>query len=114
MLEWGSKNYEGVRNIARNVEPPLVEDREDVAFDGERVRKLLKAAKRTEIEAAVIAAIGTGLRRGELCALRWCELDLDKAGSACANPLLYSTVGSSRRRPRRKARVVTYPCRSLL
>ena len=79
VLAWGSKNYEGVRNIARNVEPPLIEDREDVAFDGERVRKLLKAAKGTEIEAAVIAAIGTGLRRGELCALRWCDIDLDKA-----------------------------------
>jgi integrase len=79
VLAWGSKNYEGVRNIARNVEPPLIEDREDVAFDGERVRKLLNAAKGTEIEAAVIAAIGTGLRRGELCALRWCEIDLDKA-----------------------------------
>ena len=79
MLEWGSKNYEGVRNIARNVEPPLIDDREDVAFDGERVRKLLNAAKGTEIEAAVMAAIGTGLRRGELCALRWCDIDLDKA-----------------------------------
>lgn len=42
VLEWGSKNYEGVRNIARNVEPPMVEDREDVA---ERVQKLLNAAK---------------------------------------------------------------------
>ena len=79
VLEWGSKNYEGVRNIARNVEPPLVEDREDVAFDDERVRKLLNAARGSEIEAVVMAAIGTGLRRGELCALRWCDIDLDKA-----------------------------------
>jgi len=79
VLEWGSKNYEGVRNIARNVESPLVEDREDVAFDGERVRRLLNAAKGSEIEAAVMAAIGTGLRRGELCALRWGDVDLDKA-----------------------------------
>lgn len=61
VLEWRSKNYEGVRNITRKVEPPLVEDREDVGFDGERVHKLLNAAKSTEFEAAVMAAIGTGL-----------------------------------------------------
>ncbi len=47
---------------------------------------LLKAAKGTEIEAAVIAAIGTGLRRGELCALRWCDIDLEKDGSTFVSP----------------------------
>jgi integrase len=30
-----------------------------------------------DIGAAVITAIGSGLRRGELLALRWCDVDLD-------------------------------------
>ncbi len=80
VLEWGSKNYEGVRNIARNVEPPIVDERDDVAFNGERARELLVAAKGTEIESAKMTAIGTRLRRGELCALRWGDVDLDNAG----------------------------------
>lgn len=79
VLEWGSKNYDGIRNVARNVDPPLVEEREDVAFDGGRVRELLQAVKGTELEAIVTTAIGTGLRRGELCALRWSDIDLDNA-----------------------------------
>jgi hypothetical protein len=114
VLEWGSKNYEGVRNIARNVEPPLVEDREDVAFDGERVRKLLKAAKGTEIEAAVMAAIGTGCAEANCARFVGATSTSIRPCSACASPLLYSTVGLSRRLPRRKGRAVTYLCRTSL
>ncbi len=115
VLAWGSKNYEGVRNVARNVEPPLIEDREDVAFDGERVQKLLNAAKGSEIEAAVI-----GGDRDRACGEANCAHFVGatstsiKPFSACASPPLYSMVGSSRRLPRRKGRAVTYLCRTSL
>ncbi len=78
VLKWGSRNYEGIRNVALDVEPPKADDREIIPFDGDRVRSLLLAVAGTELEAVVTTAIGTGLRRGELCALRWCDVDLEE------------------------------------
>jgi len=43
------------------------------------VRELLDAAQRTdeELHCWLQVAVATGARRGELCALRWCDFDLD-------------------------------------
>lgn len=79
VLEWGAKNYEGIRNVARNVEPPKGPEREILPFDGKRVGQLLQAIEGSELQSIVTTAIGTGLRRGELCALRWCDVNLDEA-----------------------------------
>ena len=42
------------------------------------MRAFLGGARSTELEAIVTVAIGTGLRRSELCALYWSDLDLDR------------------------------------
>ncbi len=79
VLRWGVKMDKIARNVAAKVEPPKVPHREIEPFDAARVHGILAAAAGTEIEAVVTTAIGTGLRRGELCALRWSDLDLDAA-----------------------------------
>ena len=38
---------------------------------------ILGAARGSDLFAVVATAIGTGLRRSELCGLRWSDLDLD-------------------------------------
>jgi len=47
------------------------------ALDAAQVKKLLKAAAGDRLEALYALALGTGLRLGELLALRWGDLDLE-------------------------------------
>ena len=65
-------------NVARSASPPVVHQRKVTAPSIEQVRALVAAAEdRDPILAALLmlAAI-TGARRGELCAIRWTDVDL--------------------------------------
>ena len=57
--------------------PPKVERKEMIALSPAQANQYLKAFDGTDIGAAIIVAIGSGLRRGELVALRWRDVDLD-------------------------------------
>ncbi|MFN2582049.1 MAG: tyrosine-type recombinase/integrase [Candidatus Dormibacteria bacterium] len=65
------------RNVADLVDPPRVQHREMLVLSPDQVRRLLEAAKDGPLEALVALAVSTGLRRGELLALRWRDVDLD-------------------------------------
>jgi integrase len=56
---------------------PRAPRKEMTALDGTGARLILSAFKGSEIEPIVVAALGTGLRRGELLGLRWGDVDLD-------------------------------------
>lgn len=58
--------------------PPRVEQREISTLDETEVAQLFKAVRGTRLELVVVLAVTTGLRRGELLALRWTDIDLDK------------------------------------
>ena len=49
--------------------------------DVERVRRVLEAAHASDplLACWLEVAVATGARRGEVCALRWCDIDLDNA-----------------------------------
>ncbi|HSS10080.1 MAG TPA: site-specific integrase [Acidimicrobiales bacterium] len=66
-------------NVARSASPPRVPAPQVVAPSADEVRALVAAAEaRNPILAALIMlAALTGARRGELCALRWTDIDLD-------------------------------------
>jgi integrase len=66
-----------VYNVAKDVELPEASYVERAVMGVEDVKTLLAASADTVLEAVVPTAIGTGLRRAELCALRWTDLDLD-------------------------------------
>lgn len=69
--------------IARNpvdaVNPPKLERRETSIVGAEGFAALAAFAQGTELEAPIVVALGTGLRRGELLGLRWTDVDLDDA-----------------------------------
>jgi integrase len=60
------------------VRPPRKAHVEIVALTVEQARALLAAAASNRFEALFILALKTGIRRGELLALRWDDVDLDK------------------------------------
>lgn len=64
------------RNVARLVTPPRVARTKIEPLTLDEVRRLLDAARGTRFEAAFVIAVVTGVRLGELLALRWDDLDL--------------------------------------
>jgi integrase len=63
-------------NPAEDVERPQVERREMQTLDNDQGAQLLAAAATTRLYVPIVLAVATGLRRGELLALRWQDIDL--------------------------------------
>jgi integrase len=72
------------------VRPPCKAHVEVVALTVEQARALLAAAAGNRFEALSVLAVKSGMRRGELLALRWEDVDLDKGmiqvAARCAEP----------------------------
>lgn len=67
-----------LRNVSEFVELPAIKKQERVtqALTFEQARTLLAVAKDDPLEALYVLALTTGLRQGELLALKWSDLDL--------------------------------------
>ncbi len=103
MLRWGARMGLVLRNAADSVDPPRFESKEMHVLDPAGVARLLRAAQGTELQAIIAVAIGTGLRRGELLALRWSDVDLD-ARRLHVRRSLETHKGVTRTKPPKTAR----------
>lgn len=65
------------RNVADAVEPPKKARSEMHVWSAEHVGRVLRAAADDRLEPLWRLAIYTGMRRGELLALKWADFDLD-------------------------------------
>lgn len=65
------------RNVADLVSPPRVSRVQMCALSPEQSRALLQAAEGDRFEALYVLALSTGMRQGELLALKWADVDLD-------------------------------------
>jgi len=65
------------RNVARLVSLPRIERYEAQTLTVGQALKLLGVARGSRIEALLLVALTTGMRRGELLALRWEDIDLE-------------------------------------
>lgn len=63
------------RNVCDAVDPPKVPHQEMKALSPDEARRLLGAAQDDPLEALYILAITTGMRQGELLALKWADFD---------------------------------------
>ena len=68
------------RNVAHAITPPKVEAVEVEALSGEQVSAVLAALAGHWLEPIALVALATGMRRGEILALRWSDIDF-KANS---------------------------------
>ncbi len=82
------------RNVARLVTPPRPRREEIHVLDSEQVRRLLDEAEGHPLEAFFTLAIHTGMRVGELLALRWKDVSLDRASLSVQATLQRTRDGS--------------------
>jgi len=68
-----------VRNVARLVRPPRVPHQEMQTLSGEQARTLIAVAASGRLGALYVVALASGARLGELLALRWQDVDLERA-----------------------------------
>jgi integrase len=67
------------KNAAKIRKPPRVEQREVEILRPEQIPGLLDALAGSWVHPVAALALASGMRRGELLALRWSDIDLDRA-----------------------------------
>lgn len=66
------------RNPADAVKPPKLERKEMKALDANGAAELIEAARETSLFVPILLAVLCGMRRGEITALRWRSVDLER------------------------------------
>jgi integrase len=82
------------RNVAHRASPPPVHAAEIAAPSPDEVQRIIEAAEATEpaLAGLLLLAALTGARRGELCALRWSDVDW-QAGTLRVARSIYEAAG---------------------
>ena len=81
------------RNVADLVTPPRNYHKEMKTLDIEQAKQLIGAARGGRLEALYVLALTTGLRQGELLALRWQDVDLGDGSLRVVGTLYRSSQG---------------------
>jgi len=66
------------RNVCDAVTPPRVRPSEIPVITEEEVARILRASEGTRLHIPIVLAVLCGLRRGEVLALRWSDVDLER------------------------------------
>lgn len=91
-VEWGVIQ----RNAAEVARPPKLERTEIEILSVEQARTLLEKLKGHQLYPIVVLGLATGMRRGELLALRWKDVDLDGGKLRVEQSLEQTKIGGVR------------------
>jgi|HubBroStandDraft_4_1064222.scaffolds.fasta_scaffold00028_54 integrase len=78
-MKWAHRKGRTNRNIMSRVDAPQRKKSEADALQIEEALKLLEVIKGHRLEAAMKFSLGTGMRRGVVCGLKWSSIDFDAA-----------------------------------
>jgi len=99
-----------VRNVAAGIELPKLPLSDRRALTALEFAQLLKAAENTRLHIPMLLLLATGMRRGELLALRWCDTDLRAGRVVIRRAVERTTTGLRLKGPKsNRPRVVTLP-----
>lgn len=73
-VSWGYVS----RNVCDLVKPPRIVSREAIPLTLEQAHILLESVRKHRLEKLLTMAVVTGIRRGELLALRWSNIDFER------------------------------------
>jgi integrase len=97
VLNVALKRARSLRLIASNpiedVSRPRVERHEIEALEPDEAATLLTTARGTRMFPIIFLALATGLRRGEVLGLRWCDVDLEGRRLTVAQSLEQTVAG---------------------
>src|SRR4030095_16348086 len=89
------------RNPAEAVDPPKVERSTMQTYDINQTAELIEAMRDTRMLIPVLLAVLCGLRRGELAALRWRNVDLVNGQMAIVESAEETATGVRYKEPKR-------------
>jgi integrase len=90
------------RNVAAIIRPPKVRAAEVAILTPAQMADVLAQLDGHPLRPIVALALGTGMRRGELCALTWGAVDLDKANVRVERSLEETAAGLRIKEPKTK------------
>jgi integrase len=99
------------RNVASAVKPPRAEDEEMEILTEDQVGVLLDGLAGHPLHLIATFALATGMRRGEICALTWGAINLDRGEVTVARSMEETDAGLRLKAPKSKAgrRTITLP-----
>jgi len=99
-----------VHNEAAAVKPPKVERKQMKVLDMDATATLIEEARGTTLFVPILLGVTTGMRRGEVVALRWRNLDLDRAQISIEESAEQTKTGIRYKPPKSgKGRTVALP-----
>lgn len=101
-LKWATRKGLLARNPADNVDPPRTVRPEMHALDEDQTAAMLDLieADCPDLYLLALVAVSTGMRRGELLALRWSDLDLDGLTVTVGRALQETRAGVTVKEPK--------------
>ena len=98
-------------NPAAGAQPPRPRRQEFTVIDAPLVARILEAVAGSDLELACAIAIATGMRRGEILALQWSDIDEDYSTAHVRRTLQMTNEGLVFEQPktRRSRRAVALP-----
>jgi integrase len=90
------------RNVTEAVSPPRPAPKEMRPLTSEEARRLLQEARGNRLEALYVLAVTTGMRQGELLALRWQDVDIENGVVSVRRTLTRNDRGIEMGEPKTK------------
>jgi integrase len=97
------------RNVCTLLDPPTRARREPRPLSREQLLAFLTGVRGDRLEALYVTAAGTGLRQGELLALRWQDVDLERGELAVRHTLQRGTRQLAEPKTERARRTLRLP-----